>query len=141
MNKKDIINSMLRNYFIIFTIIVLGTAIFNPTHSFSYREIILIALFSLAGDLPSLVYYSKKELTIKGRYIRMAVHLILLEVVILTFGNIMGQVSGIKLTALFGLEVFAIYLLVCFITWLMDRKTANDINQQLEDMRVKKSTK
>jgi NADH:ubiquinone oxidoreductase subunit 3 (subunit A) len=98
----------------------------------------LSALFALAGDLPSLVYYSNKEFSIKSRYLRMVIHFVLLEVVILTFGNITGQVSGVEQTALFGLEILGIYLLVGLINWLIDRKTANNINQQLSNIRSEK---
>jgi len=138
MKRLDLFKAIIRNYFIIFTIIILGTALLNPTHAFSFREIMLTAVFALAGDLPSLVYYSKGELSIKSRYVRMAIHFILLEAVILTFGNIMGQVSGVEQTVLFGLEVFGIYVLVGFINWLIDRKTASDINQQIATMRAEK---
>ncbi len=138
MKKIDFLGTMIRNYFIIFTIIILGTALLNPTHSFTFREIMLSALFALAGDLPSIVFYSKKELSNKNRNIRIVIHFLLLEVVILTFGNIMGQVSGVKQTALFGLEILGIYILVGFFSWLIDRKTANDINQKLENMRSEK---
>lgn len=138
MNKKDLLSATIRNYFIIFTVVVLGTALLNPTHAFTYRDVMTAALFALAGDLPSLVYYSKKELSIKSRYLRMAIHFVLLETVLLTFGNIMGQVSGWKQTALFGFEVFCIYLMVGLINWSIDRKTANDINQKLSNMRSEK---
>jgi len=138
MKKKDLLSTIIRNYFIIFTLVILGTAFFNPTHTFTFREVMLSALFALAGDLPSLVYYSNKELSIKSRYIRMVIHFVLLEVVILTFGNITGQVSGVEQTALFGLEILVIYLLVGLITWLIDRRTANNINQQLSNIRSEK---
>lgn len=139
MKKKELISSVIRNYFIIFTVIIIGTALLNPTHAFTFREVMLTALFALAGDLPSLVYYSKKEFSIRSKYVRMVIHFVLLEVVILTFGNIMGQVSGITQTTLFGVEVFGIYVLVGLFTWLIDRKTANDINQQLTNIRSEKN--
>jgi hypothetical protein len=101
----------------------------------------LSALFALAGDLPSLVYYSKKEFSTKSKYLRMIIHIVLLEAVILTFGNIMGQVSGVEQTALFGIEVFGIYVLVGLFTWLIDRKIAYDINQQLSSIRSEKKNK
>jgi hypothetical protein len=138
MKKKELMSSLMRNYFIIFTVIIIGTALLNPTHAFTFREVMLSALFALAGDLPSLVYYSKKEFSIRSKYVRMVIHFVLLEVVIMTFGNIMGQASGITQTIFLGVEVFGIYLLVGLFTWLIDRKTANDINQQLSNIRSEK---
>lgn len=135
MRKTDLFSNLIRNYFIIFTIIILGTALFNPTHAFTFREIMLSALFALAGDLPLLVYYSKEELTIKRRYLRIVIHFILLEIVILTFGNVTGQVSGVEQTALFGLEILGIYTLVRMVSWLIDRKTAKDINLRIANIR------
>jgi hypothetical protein len=141
MKMKDLFGDIIRNYFIIFTVIIIGTALLNPTHAFTFREVMLSALFALAGDLPSLVYYSKKEFSTKSKYLRMIIHIVLLEAVILTFGNIMGQVSGVEQTALFGIEVFGIYVLVGLFTWLIDRKIAYDINQQLSSIRSEKKNK
>lgn len=138
MKLTHLASNMLRNFFIIFSIIIFVTSLFNPSYSFTFREIMISALFALAGDLPSLVYYSKKELSIKSRYLRMIAHFVLLEVAILTFGNIMGRVSGVVQTAIFALEILGIYALVGLFSWLIDRKTANDINQQLANIRLKK---
>lgn len=135
MRKTKLFSEMLRNYFIIFSVLTLLTALLNPTFTFTSRTILLIALFALAGDLPNLVYYSKKQLSNKSRYIRGGIHFVLLEVVIVTLGNVTGQVSGVKQSVLLALEVLVINVLVVFITWLIDRKTAKDINQQLETMR------
>lgn len=138
-NWSNLFQTMLRDYFIIFTIIILLTSFLNSSHAFTYREIMLCALFAFAGTLPSLIYYSKKELSIKSRKIRMALHFILLEVVILSFGNIMGQVSGLTDNFIFAIEIIGIYALVILVTWLIDRKTANEINQQLANLRSKKT--
>lgn len=141
MKKEELVSSIIRNFFIIFTIVVLGTGFLNPSHTFTYPEVLLAALFSLAGDLPTLVYYSKKELTEKSKKIRTVVHFILIETVLLTFANLVGQVSGLMETFLFGVEVLVIVMLVGFFTWLIDRKTAHDINKRLEELRREKSSK
>ncbi len=138
-NKSNLFQIMLRDYFIIFSIIIILTASLNMTHSFTFREIMLSALFALAGNLPSLIYYSKKELSIKSRKIRMVLHFILIEVVVLSFGNLMGQVSGVVDNILFAVEILVIYAFVILVTWLLDRKTANDINQQLANLRSEKN--
>lgn len=133
MNK--LFSNMLRNYFIIFTVIILETSLFNPSHAFTFREIMLSALFSLAANLTSLAFYSKTELSVRHRYIRMVIHFVLLEAVILILGIILGQVSGIMQIAIFALEILGIYALVIIIAWLIDCKSANDINQRLASMR------
>lgn len=138
MKKTSLFSEMLRNYFIIFSVIILLTALLNPEHAFTFREIILTALFALAGDLPTLIYYSKKEVSHKSRSIRTVMHLFLLEAVIVVLGNIMGLVSGVKESTLLALEVLLIYVLVILFTWLIDRKTAKDINQQLAILRLER---
>ncbi len=135
MKKTSLFSEMLRNYFIIFSVIILLTALLNPEHAFTFREIILTALFALAGDLPALINYSKKEVSHKSRYVRKVIHFLLLEAVIVVLGNIMGLVSGVKESTLLALEVLLIYVLVILFTWLIDRKTAKDINQQLANLR------
>jgi hypothetical protein len=138
MKNTNLFRDILRNYFIIFTVILLVTALLNQSHSFTFREIILVALFALAGDLPTLVYYSKKELSPRSRFIRDVIHFLLLETVIVTFGNILGQVSGVRQSIILALEVLLFYLLVILITWLIDHKTAKDINKQLANMRAER---
>ncbi len=138
MKQMNVFRYLIRDYFIIFTIILLATAVLNPSHAFTFREIMLTALFALLGDLPSLINFTKKELSDKARYLRMVIHFVLLEVIILTFGNVLGQVSGLSQNILFAFEILGIYLLVIVITLLIDHKTASDINKQLANMRSDK---
>lgn len=138
MKQTNIFRYLLRGYFIIFTIITLATAFLNPSHAFTFREIMLIALFALIGDLPTFITFTNNELSDKARYLRRFIHFILLEAILLTFGNILGQVSGLSKNILFAFQILGIYILVSVINLLIDHKTASDINKQLENMRSDK---
>lgn len=137
MKKDELLGTLTRNYFIIFTIIILGTAALNYDHLFTFREIMLCAIFALAGDLPVLVYYSKRELTFRERRFRQILHLILLEIVILTFGALFGQIHNALDTLIFGLEILGIFGFVTFITWKIDSSTADNINRELKKLHQK----
>lgn len=132
MKANNLRASIIRNFFIIFAIIILITALLNPDFRFSSGEIWVVALFALLSDLASLVYWSKKELTNSQLIFRKIIHFILIEAIILSMGNIWGICSGILQNVIFATEIFGIYAIVSLIDWMIDRKTANDINEKLK---------
>ena len=82
-------------------------------------------------------FWSKKELSDKSRMFRRVLHLVLIEMIVLFFGNILGFASGITQNIIFAIEILGIYAIVCWIDWLIDNKTANDINDKLKKMKSK----
>ncbi|MBS5933328.1 MAG: DUF3021 family protein [Clostridiales bacterium] len=137
MRMNNIVANMIRNFFVIFGVIVLITAILNPVYELSSKIIMIIALFALVSDLTVLVFWSKKELSDKSRMLRRVLHLVLIEMIVLFFGNILGFASGITQNIIFAIEILGIYSIVCWIDWLIDNKTANDINDKLKKMKSK----
>lgn len=135
MKSNDILANIIRNFFVIFGVIVLITALLNPSHEFSSNEIMLVVVFALLSDLTALVFWSKEELSDKSRIIRRVLHFLLIEIIVLSFGNILGFVSGITQNIIFGIEIVGIYAIVSWVDWLIDKKTANSINDKLKKMR------
>lgn len=135
MKMNNIFANMIRNFFVIFGVIVLVTALLNPTYELSSKIIMLIALFALLSDLTAIVFWSKKELSDKSRITRRVLHFVLIEIIVLFFGNILGFASGVTQNIIFGFEILGIYAIVCWIDWLIDKKTADDINDKLKKMR------
>ena len=135
MKPNHVLPNIIRNFFFIFTVIILGTSLLSPSHDFSFSEIMLVALLALLTDLVSLVYYSKEEPSIKSQAIRTVIHFILIEVIVLVICNKLGYVSGFVENILFAFQILGIYLAVWLIDWFVDRKTANDINLKLKEMR------
>lgn len=141
MELKDFIKELIRNYFIIFAIIVIVITllrqIFSPGAYFELTDIFIYMSCALVADLPSMIFYSKKEISEKEMRLRRIIHFVILEAVLLTLANIMGWVTGGLNTFLFALQIGVIYMLVRSLSWLDDRRAARKINEKLKEMKGK----
>ena len=135
MKSNEILANIIRNFFVIFGVIVLITALLNPSYEFSSNEIMLVVVFALLSDLTALVFWAQNELSDNSRIKRRVLHFLLIEIIVLSFGNILGFVSGITQNIIFGIEIVGIYAIVSWVDWLIDKKTANNINDKLKKMR------
>ncbi len=77
------------------------------------------------------VLYSKKELTFKQMLFRRILHFVLLEMSQLTIGYLLAAMNSVIMIMLF-LSVFSVYLFTMVIGWIIDSKTAVDINRGLK---------
>ncbi len=133
------IKKLIRDYFIIFAIIVIFLTIlrqiFLPDMYLELKDIFICMIGALLGDLPSLIFYSAKEMSEKEMRIRIIIHFVVLEAVLLTFGCVIRLVNGILPTIIFAFQIAVIYVFVRFLSWLDDRKAANRINEKLKAMK------
>lgn len=132
MKFLDLIRQLIRDYFVIFGIRIIGTVFLTPPNTINRDYILLAMVFAAVGDLPSIVFWSKSELTENSRRLRRIIHFILLETVILIFGGITGIVSGFAEYLIFAIEIVVIYVIVRLITWRGDLATAKKINNKLK---------
>lgn len=137
MNRKTIISILISQFFIIYTASMLVTLLFvyisNPTIiSLPTEYLWQVALFSLAADLITLVYYSKNELSRKQFWIRTVIHTVLLEIILMIIGYRIGMYSGFFSGCLMVLIILVVDAFVRFITYLSDRRTADIINEKLK---------
>ncbi|RBP66779.1 DUF3021 family protein [Alkalibaculum bacchi] len=131
MKFLDLIRQLIRDYFVIFGILIIGTVFLTPPNTINRDYILLAMVFAAVGDLPSIVFWSKSELTENSRRLRILIHFILLEAVILIFGGITSIVSGFMEYLIFAIEIVVIYVIVRLITWRGDLATAKRINEKL----------
>jgi hypothetical protein len=128
----------LMSYFIIVTGITVAIAVlgmnFDPGASLGYEAFFSPLIFGAVAVLPSLALYSKKELTFKQMLFRRILHFLLLELGLLGFGSISGIFDGTEVIISFAISVFVVYLFTNVIQWLIDSKTAVDINKGLKKM-------
>lgn len=138
MKLTDYIKKLIRDYFVIFAIVVICITvlrqIFSPDEYFELKDIFIYMICALAGDLPSLIFYSPKEISEKEMRLRLIIHFVVLEAVLLTLANVMGWVTGILNTILFAFQIAVIYVLLRFLSWMDDRKVAYRINEKLRVM-------
>ena len=139
MKLPDYIKKLIRDYFIIFAIIIICITVlrqvFSPYEYFELKDIFIYMIGALVGDLPSLILYSPKEMPEKEMRIRIIIHFVVLEAVLLTLANVMGLVTGILSTIFFAFQIAVIYALIRFLSWRDDRKAARRINEKLKAMK------
>jgi hypothetical protein len=139
MKSSECIKKLILDYFRIFAIVVISITafrqIFQPDKYYELKDIYIYMICSLVGDLPILIFYSQKEISEKQMRVRILIHFVVLEVVLLTLGNVMDLVKGNLNTILFAVQIAVVYGFVRFLSWMDDRKTANRINEKLREMK------
>ena len=140
MNRKDLARTLLMHFFVCYTCTMLATLLFCGLNTPATTELPVsylwkVALFSLCADLPTVIYYSRNELSRKQWWIRTAIHTALVEIVLLTAGYLLGMYSGILGFILFFFVVLGVDLIVRAVSYLNDKNTADEINAQLQRVR------
>ena len=142
MSLKAFLKRCLMEYFIITTCVTAAIAILglslDPAAKFGYEAYFSPLLFGLVSLVPSLVTYSRKELTFRQTLIRKLFHFALLEAMLITFGHWAEILRGLGDTASFALTVFIVYLAVNLICWHLDSREASEINKTLKALQGKK---
>lgn len=123
MTFREFILSRLQLFFFLVTMILLtqitlGSAM-EPNRVLHYKD--FITTFYMAGlcILPTVVTYSKKELTLKQMLVRHTIQLVLIEGIMLTLTVIGIESSSQKLltVVLIAVAIAIIYALSIFIMW------------------------
>ncbi len=139
MKLTDYIKKLIRNYFTIFSLIVicvtLSSQIILPNKSLELKDIYIYMICSLIIDLLSLILYSTKKLSEKQMWIRRIIHFIILNGVLLIFANVIGFIYDILDIIILEIQIIVIYVIFQFLVWIYDKKDANEINEKLNIMR------
>lgn len=144
MNRKELLRMLMNHFFICYTCTMLATILFcnlnTPvTTHLSVNYLWKAAIFSVCADLPSMVYYSKKELSRKQWWLRTAIHTMLVEMVLLTAGHCFGMYSGVGGFILFFFVILAVDMIVRLVSYLNDKNTADEINARLRQERGRRN--
>lgn len=130
-----------RRYVTVYGIIMLCTffmcLLFNPASELPVVTFFgRIMVFTLIALLSLIVYYSREELTVKAWWIRTALHLLLLEAVLLPLAHFWGfWKSGTDIL------VYAGFILLAKALWhladySLNAKTAAQINERIRRNRL-----
>ncbi|NLG05876.1 MAG: hypothetical protein GX567_18935 [Clostridia bacterium] len=139
MRGKEFAKSILLSFFIIVTLINIATSvlgmIFVPEARFGYEAFLSPLVYGLFSLIPYIVMYSRKELTVKELVIRKILQLISIELILLfiAFGFSGIQSSDYGIIFGFTFSILVIYLLVHVINWILDMKTAEKMNVDLQN--------
>ncbi len=134
---KDKIKDMLQSFFISVTLInvamlVLGK-ILMPQQRFGYEIFVYPLIYGLIGMIPALIVRDGKELTVKQTVIKELIQMILTVVLLVAFifGGSPLDGERIRMALLVALSVVLVYAGVITIGWLLDKKTADMLNEDL----------
>ena len=135
--KRFLINKLIL-FFMLTTLItvavVLTGSAFDPEARFGYKEMLIPIEYAALCMLPTLVTWSKRELSLKALLARKALMLVLIESVILfiAFTSDVINTSRIEVVLAIAGSVFVIFVLANLFVWLKDAAEAKKLNRELE---------
>lgn len=139
MEFRDLIKRMVISYFVIYGCSFMGTwlfcVIFDPNGIFGLNYFKDMAIFSLLGDLPSLIFYSSSELSKKQWNVRLILHFIILETVLLAAAKYLQLYHTLLQGAVFAGIILLVYVIVRGACFAWDIETARAINDKLREMK------
>lgn len=138
MHGKEFVLDCIRTFFTIVTLInivmfLLGMY-FMPDRQFGNEAFIVPVIYGLAGTLPNLVMYSKRELKVGELMVRKVLQFILIEVLVLfvIFYDSGEQWLQSKMVASTAVSIFVIYVLACLLDWLQNYLAAKHMTEELQ---------
>lgn len=134
---KDRIREIAGSYFISVTLINVAIfttgMLFRPEQKFGYEAFLSPLLFGALTVIPTIIMYSKKELTVRQLLFRKAIQL-MLDIVIVVAAIFAGnELTGDTVAAAVGVSVsiVIVFAAVHLIEWLLERRTAKQLTEQL----------
>jgi hypothetical protein len=129
------------SYFIVVTLINLAMGVLGlwleGEKSFGYEAFFFPLLYGVLGMIPSLLFYSKKELFMKEIIIRKCLELICLEAIILSFLYFNGVTNMVIIVSV-GTSILIISVLVQLFLWYLNQEEARRMEQLLRQYQLKK---
>lgn len=139
MKFTDFIKRFIRNYFIIFSIIVIFLTVLRqillPNTYITISDMYTYMICALAADLSSIILYSPKVIPEREMRIRIILQFIVLEAILLVLANAMGWINGIENTISLAIEIAMIYGILRVALLVNDKKSAQSINEKLKAMK------
>lgn len=138
MHGKEFIAEWLRSFFSVVTMIniamcLMGSAML-PEMRFGYRVFIVPVIYGLAGTMPNLVMYSKRELKIRELMVRKVLQFILTEICVLfvAFYGSSESDRPLWLIGIVALSIFVIFVLAVLFEWLQNYLSAKQLTEDLK---------
>ena len=135
---KERIADTMRSFFIIVTLInvamlILG-ALLRPEQRFGYEAFAYPIIYGAITSIPGLLLGSSREMSVPQVIIREIIQLMLITIALLVimFGtDIMSPESFLPALSVTA-SVIVVFVLVNLIRWLLDKKAAQDMMNDLE---------
>ena len=138
MHGKEFILDCIRTFFTVVTLInivmfLLGLY-FMPENRFGYEAFIVPIIYGLAGTLPNIVLYSKRELKVGELIVRKAIQVVLVEVCVIfvAFYNGGEAASSVKIVGSTAISILVIYVVATLLDWLQNSLAAKQMTEELK---------
>ena len=135
---KDILRLAVSHFFIITVCVMFVVSAANLLFYKDFNYSIdgtfpwVMMLTGLLGALPTLLYYFPKEPTRKQFYIRVALHYLLINAVILGEGRLLGWFSTVPQMLIIAAMILAVHGLVWLFSSIAEKTQADNINKALQ---------
>lgn len=143
MKKEDFsaeISAFLQRFVVIYGFTMLATLVFlllfNRSVTVGWPYFLWCVFFSLAADLPTLLFLSDHELSEAEWRRRMFVSAALTEVILMPLGRLGGMWRGWLGAVLFFLTILAVTFGVRAVSYGVDACTAHLLNEQIRRRRL-----
>jgi len=128
-----------KDFLIIFALIMLMITflrqIYDPSLDFDLKSIYTIMSFSLISALMGFISYSPHDVSETNMRIRVALHFLTLEILLIALGIIFNIVNTAVEGIILALQIAVIYILVRLLSWQKDKKEAFIINERLKELK------
>ncbi|EKN62395.1 hypothetical protein BABA_26041 [Neobacillus bataviensis LMG 21833] len=142
MKMSKFVQKIIKDFLMIFASIIIMITIlrqiYYPDMTFDLKSIYIMMTFSFLSALLGFILYSPHDLSEKKIRLRIAIHFITLEILLIAIGTIFDLVNNALDGVILALQIAVIYCLVRLLSWKKDKKEAQKINEKL--MALKKDT-
>lgn len=139
MKPSVLVQKLIKDFLVVFASIIIMITflrqIYYPTMSFDLKEIYIIMIFSFISALIGFILSLPNVLNDKSVHLKMLIHFITLEFVLISLCSIVGIVNSVFDGIILGLQICVIYILVRLLAWQNDKKDAKQINEKLNGLK------
>ncbi|WP_066072544.1 DUF3021 family protein [Neobacillus soli] len=136
MNMSKFVQKIIKDFLIIFAAIIIIMTIlrqiYYPHLAFDLKSIYIIMAFSFISAFMGFILYSPNDLSEKKMRLRITIHFLTLEIVLIALASVFGIVTSALDGIILALQIAVIYTLVRLLSWKKDKKEAQQINEKLK---------
>ncbi len=130
------VQKIIKDFLIIFAAIIIIMTIlrqiYYPHLAFDLKSIYIIMAFSFISAFMGFILYSPNDLSEKKMRLRITIHFLTLEIVLIALASVFGIVTSALDGIILALQIAVIYTLVRLLSWKKDKKEAQQINEKLK---------
>lgn len=139
MTLKEFVIKNMQIFFLLVTLILTAEMLLGmllaPNQKIMYKDLYAPILTAALCLLPSIVIYSKKELSVKQLLVRKVIQLVLIEGVVLVMAAFSDVMSHEPLVfILLGAIVLVIFVLTNLFLWFQQNLQSKKMNDQLRTL-------